>query len=64
MGFPTMWYVELTKAQTKFKFYMTVMLLTDHRLEILSLEGGCTGSSESIYVKTPHCWKSHVVLQY
>ena len=22
--------------------------------------GGCTGSSESIYVKIPHCWKSHV----
>ena len=25
----------------------------------LSITGGCTGSSESIHVKTPHCWKSH-----
>ena len=27
---------------------------------ILSLKGGCTGSSESVNVKMPHCWKSHV----
>ena len=39
---------------------MTVKLLTGHHLEILSLTGGCTGSSESIHVKMPHCWKSHV----
>ena len=36
------------------------MLLTDHHLEFLSLEGGCTGSSESTLVKLSHCWKSHV----
>ena len=24
-------------------------------------KGGSTGSSESINVKMPHCWKSHVV---
>ena len=27
----------------------------------LSLTGGFTGSSESIHVKMPHCWKSHVI---
>ena len=40
---------------------MTVKLLTKHRLEFLSLKGGCQGSFESIHVKMPHCWKSHVV---
>ena len=40
---------------------MPVKLLTDHHLECLSLSGGCTGSSECIHVKMPHCWKSHVV---
>ena len=40
---------------------MTVKLLTDHALEFLSLKGGCPGSSESIYVKIPHRWKSHVM---
>ena len=39
---------------------MTVKLLTEQDLEFLSLKGGCTGSSESIQVKMPHCWKSHV----
>ena len=38
---------------------MSVKLLTEHRLEVLSLKGGCTGSSESTLVKMPHCWKSH-----
>ena len=40
---------------------MSVKLLTKHYLEFLSLKGGCTGSSESKFVKMPHCWKSHVV---
>ena len=40
---------------------MNVKLLTIHHLEILSLKGGCTGSSESTLVKIPHCWKSHAV---
>ena len=40
---------------------MNVKLLTEHHLELLSLIGGCTGSSESKLVKMPHCWKSHVV---
>ena len=39
---------------------MSVKLLTEHHLGFLSLEGGCTGSSESTLVKIPHCWKSHV----
>ena len=38
---------------------MIVKLLTEHRLEFLSLKGGCRGSSESTHVKMPHCWKSH-----
>ena len=40
-----------------------VKLLTGHHLEFLSLKGGCTGSSESIHVKTPHCWKSYIAAQ-
>ena len=35
-------------------------LLNEHHLEFLSLKGGCSGSSKSKLVKTPHCWKSHV----
>ena len=43
---------------------MTVKLLTEHHLELLSLKGGCTGSSESTLVKIPHCWKSHVSVMF
>ena len=39
---------------------MTVKLLIEQHLEFLSLTGGFTGSFESIRVKIPHCWKSHV----
>ena len=39
---------------------MNVKLLTEHHLEILTLKGGCAGSSESTLVKMPHCWKPHV----
>ena len=39
---------------------MNIKLLTEKHLESLSLKGGCTGLSESIHVKMPHCWKSHV----
>ena len=47
------------------EYSMTVKLLTKNHLEFLSLKGGCTGSSESIHVKMPHCWKSHdVVLMF
>ena len=30
---------------------MALKLLTEHHLEFLSLNGGCTGLSESTYVK-------------
>ena len=39
---------------------MTVKLLTEHDLEFLSVEGGCTGSSEKTLVKMAHCCNSHV----
>ena len=39
---------------------MSDKLLTEHHLAVLSLKGGCTGSSESTLRKMPHCWKSHV----
>ena len=42
---------------------MTVKLLTEHRLEFLSLKGGCRGSSGSTRVKMPHFWKSHALAQ-
>ena len=42
---------------------MIVKLLTEHHLEFLSLKRGCRGSSESVLVKMPHCWKSHVTAQ-
>ena len=46
---------------------MSVKLLIEHYLELLSLKGGCTGSYEATLVKMPHCWKSgvtaHIILQ-
>ena len=39
---------------------MTVKLLPEQHLDFLSLKGGYTGSPESIHVKMPYCWKSHV----
>ena len=42
---------------------MTVNLLTEHHLEILSLKGGCRGSSKSTFVKMSNCWKSNAVAQ-
>ena len=42
---------------------MIVKLLTEHHLEFLSLNGGCTGSSESTLIKMSNCWKSHVLAQ-
>ena len=42
---------------------MTVQLLTEQHLEFLSFTGGCACWSESVHVKMPHCWKSHVVAQ-
>ena len=34
---------------------MSVKLLTEHRLESVSLKGGRTGSCASTLVKMPHC---------
>ena len=35
---------------------MSVKLLTEHKLKLLlSLTGGCKGSSESTFFKMPHC---------
>ena len=42
---------------------MIVKLLTEHQLEFLSLNGGCTGSFESTLVKMSNCWKSHAAAQ-
>ena len=42
---------------------MSVKLLTEQCLELLSLKGGYTGSSKSTLVKMPHCWKSRVMAQ-
>ena len=41
------------------EYSMSVKLLTQHHLEVLSLTGGCRGSSESTLVKMSNCWKSH-----
>ena len=32
-------------------------------MEFLGLKGGCTGSSESAFVKMPLCWISHAMAQ-
>ena len=42
---------------------MNIKLLAKHHLEFLSIKGGCTGLSECIHVKTPHCWKSYIMAQ-
>ena len=69
MRFPTMWYVRPAKPQISqsdqslclsLEYSMSVKLLAEQHLELLSLKGGCTGSSESTLVKMRHCWKSHV----
>ena len=71
-----MWYVRPAKAQTSLayaqsdqslylslEYSMTVQLLAEQLLEFLSFTGSCACSSESVYVKMPHCWKSHVLAQ-
>ena len=45
------------------EYSMSVKLLTEHLLEVLSLKGGCRGSSESTHIKMSHCWKSHTMAQ-
>ena len=46
------------------EYSLSVKLLSEHHLEFLSLKGGCTGSSQSIHVKMPHCWTSHVAAHF
>ena len=41
---------------------MSAKLLAEHRLEFVSLKGGCTGLSESTLVKMPHCVAAHDIL--
>ena len=43
---------------------MSVKLLTEQHLELLSLKEDCTGLSESTLVKMPHCCKSHVTAHF
>ena len=38
-----------------FEYFMSVKLLTEHHLELLSLKEGCTDSSEYTLVKMAHC---------
>ena len=45
------------------EYSVSVKLLTEHHLVLLSLTGGLTGSSESTLVKMRHCWKSHAAAQ-
>ena len=40
---------------------MIVKLLTEHNLEFLSLKGDCRCSSESTYLKIPHCRESNAL---
>ena len=42
------------------EYYMNIKLMSEQNLSFLSLKEGYTGSSESIHLKMPHCWKSHV----
>ena len=35
--------------------------MIEQHLEFMSFTGGCAYSSESVHVKMPHFWKSHVV---
>ena len=43
---------------------MSVKLLTVHRLEFVSLKGGCTGSSESTLVRMPHCVSAQFMIYW
>ena len=68
MRFPTMWYARpanlcICAVWSSLEYSVNIKLLTEHNFEFLSLKGGCTGSSESIHFKMPHCWKSHVAAQ-
>ena len=60
--FPTIYAQSDQSIGWSFEYSMSVKLLTEHPLEFLSLKKErYTDSSESTLVKTPLCWKSHVV---
>ena len=50
---------ELTHEQS-LAYSRIIKLLTGRCLEFLSLKVGFTGSSRSVLVRMPHCWRSHV----
>ena len=70
MRSPTSWYIVCTTSKGSdqltraFASHLNILrmlrLLIEQHFEFLSLKGGCTGSFESLLVKMPHCWKSHV----
>ena len=43
---------------------LTVKLLSEYKLEVLSLKGDCSASSESTLVKMSHYWKSSVTAHF
>ena len=76
MRFPTMWYVRPAKPQISLRictvcsepllvveYSMSVKLLTEHRLEFVSLKGGYTGSYESTLVKM-HCVAAQFMIDW
>ena len=48
----------------EYSMIMNIKLLTEHHLEFLSLNGGCTGLLESTLVQMPHCWKPRVTSHF
>ena len=43
-----------------FAYFRIIKLLTGRRLEFLSLKVCFNGSSGSVLVRVPHCWRSRV----
>ena len=77
MRFPTMWYMRLAKAQTSLRIrtvwseplpvpwiFYDCYATDRSAFGVSKLKGGCTGSSVSMLVKIPHCWKSHVMAYF
>ena len=65
MRCPTTWrQCATSNASDQPAHTLTIKLLTEQHFKFLTLKGGCTGLSESIHVKTAHCWKSHVAAHF
>ena len=73
MRFPTLWYVRPAKAQTSLYIrtvwsepLLVAWIFYDCSATdcILSLKGGCTGSSESTLVKMSNCRKSYAAAYF